>query len=150
MRGCTRYGLDEWNKLFTKRQMLALTTLGDLLIEVRQMVERDSAKFGVSGSQTRLRDGGQGSAAYADAVVTYLALAISKGLDFNCTLASWDSTNVKIRNVFARQAISMTWDFAEANVLGSAVGSFHSMVSSLKDALLALPVAKPGHSAGDS
>ncbi|MGE0306055.1 MAG: DUF1156 domain-containing protein [Acidimicrobiia bacterium] len=132
------FGLDQWSKLFTKRQLVALSTLMELLDEVKARVEADAIE--ISTDSTNLRDGGAGGRAYAEAVVTYLALALSKGLDFNCTLAGWDATNVKIRNTFARQALPMTWDYVEANILGQGVGSFSSMVSSTTAALLALPV----------
>lgn len=138
---CAVYGLDEWSKLFTPRQLFGLTTLSDLLTEVRQQVLADAASIGLGDDCLRLREHGATATARADAIITYLALALSKALDFNCSIASWDSTNLKIRNVFARQAIPMTWDFAEANLLGDRVGSFQSMVSGVTSALMALPSA---------
>ncbi|MGK2886687.1 MAG: DUF1156 domain-containing protein [Rhodococcus sp. (in: high G+C Gram-positive bacteria)] len=144
---CAVYGIDEWWKLFTPRQLLALTTFSDLLAEVRTVIEADAVTAGLASGGPRLRDGGNGATAYADAVITYLAFALSKALDFNCSIASWDSTNVKIRNTFARQAIPMTWDFAEAHILGGAVGSWSSMLSSVIAALLALPANGTGETA---
>jgi putative DNA methylase len=140
------FGLDEWSKLFTRRQLLTLSVLVELLADVEDRIVRD-ASLVRSSDDRALRDGGDGVRAYAEAVVTYIGLALSKGLDFNCNLAGWDSTNVKIRNVFARQALPMTWDFAEANLLGEAVGSFASMISSTTAALLALPVGVTGATA---
>jgi putative DNA methylase len=141
------YGVEYWSQLFTPRQLLAITTLESLVEEVRKRVESDALAAGRSSDGTRLRDGGDGAVAYADAVVTYLSLAVSKALDFNCTVASWDSTNLKVRNTFARQAIPMTWDFAEANILGAGVGSFESMVASVSGALRSLPSGGVGHAA---
>ena len=136
-----RYGLDEWTKLFSPRQLLGLTTICDLIAEVRPVVEEAGVKAGLPRDGAPLRAGGRGATAYSEAVVTYLAFALSKALDFNCTIASWDSTNVKIRNTFARQAIPMTWDFAEAHLLGDAVGSWASMISSVAGAIRALPIS---------
>ena len=135
------YGLDEWWKLYTTRQLVALTTFSDLLGEVAGNVVADARAAGMPDDGVRLREGGDGAQAYSDAVITYLAFVISKTLDFNCTLSSWDSTNAKIRNVFARQAVPMTWDFAECNVLGRRVGSFWSQLRSLTAALNALPAS---------
>ena len=134
-----RYGLDEWWKLFTPRQLSALTTFSDLLPEVAEKAKADAVAAGFADDGVRLRDGGTGATAYADALVTYLAFAIDKALDFNCSLSGWDSTNLKIRNLFARQAVSMSWDFAECNIVGERVGSFHSQIASLAGALTALP-----------
>lgn len=138
------YGMDEWWKLFTPRQLVALTTFSDLLAEVSIKVHNDALSAGMQNDDVRLRNGGGGAAAYTDAVVTYLAFVIDKSLDFNSTISSWDSTNIKIRNVFARQAIPMTWDFAECNILGRRVGSFLAQVSSLAKALAALPATGNG------
>ena len=138
------YGLDEWWKLFTPRQLIALTTFSDLLGLVAEQAATDALAAGLAGDGVRLRDGGRGAVAYADAVVTYLAFAVDKSTEFNSTISSWDSKNVKIRNVFARQAIPMTWDFAECNVLGNRVGSFVSQVASLKNAIEALPAGRQG------
>lgn len=43
-----RYGLNEWSKLFTPRQLTALTTFSDLLHEVRERVRADIKRGGVS------------------------------------------------------------------------------------------------------
>lgn len=136
------YGLTEWSKLFTKRQLHGLSTLSDLVSEVWEQVRVDAVKAGFPDDGLRLHQHGRGASAYADAVKTYLAFAVDKCLDFNSTLSGWDSTNVKIRNVFARQTVSMTWDFAECNLLGERVGSFASQVSSLVSALAQLPVGQ--------
>ncbi|MCY4175669.1 MAG: hypothetical protein OXD37_04975 [Acidimicrobiaceae bacterium] len=72
----------------------------------------------------RLRDGGSGVDAYADAVVTYLAFAVDRLADRNSTICTWDSGYVKIRNTFGRQAIPMTWDFAECNPFSSSTGNW--------------------------
>ncbi len=60
-------------------------------------------------------DGGTCANAYADAVATYLAIAVDRLADRNSTICSWDVTRESTRNTFARQAIPMVWDFAEAN-----------------------------------
>ena len=53
--------------------------------------------------------------AYADAVVTYLAFAVDKAPTLVVRSVSWINDRGAFREVFARQAIPMTWDFAEAN-----------------------------------
>lgn len=136
------YGLTKWSKLFTRRQLLGLVTLSDLLNDVRDTALKDALAAGMPDDGIRLRDGGAGAVAYADAITTYLAFGVDKCLDFNSTLSGWDSTNAKIRNVFARQTIAMTWDFAECNLLGERVGSFASQISSLASALAELPAGR--------
>ena len=43
---CHGYGLDQWGKLFTDRQLVALTTFSDLVHEARVQVEKDALAAG--------------------------------------------------------------------------------------------------------
>ena len=69
------YGFTEWHKLFTERQLTALTTFSDLLPEVRSLILECGA-----------------SAEYADAICTYLALAIGRTSNSGCSFARWDTS----------------------------------------------------------
>jgi putative DNA methylase len=146
--GTPRYGLDEWAKLFTPRQLQALTTFSDLVTEVRARVEADAADAGLARDGTRLRDGGRGSTAYADAIATYLAFVVDKCADYWSSVCSWDNTKGEtIRNTFGRQAIPMTWDFAEANPFSRSTGSAGLMIERVVLAIRRLPVGSEGHTA---
>jgi putative DNA methylase len=121
------YGFDRWTDLFTNRQLTALATFSDLVSEARDRV---------------LRDGG--TAAYADAVATYLGFSVSKALARNNTMCGWESGMDRLRGSFQRQAIPMTWDFAEANPLNSAGGGILAVVQSEVEVLEALVGREPG------
>jgi len=120
-----RYGLTEFSDLFTKRQLLALTTFSDLVMEARERVLRDALAAGASAGD-RLESGGSGAEAYADAVATYLGAALSRTLNKSTAICSWDSSPKMeaVRGLFARQAIPMAWDFAEANLFGASSGNY--------------------------
>lgn len=133
------YGFESWTDLFTARQLLALTTFSDLLGEVRQIIENDALSAGMDADGSRLRDGGEGAAAYADAVVTYLAFVVDKCADFWSSACSWNAPNSQIRFTFSRQAIAMTWDFAEANPFSGKMASWESMQSGVVRAIADLP-----------
>lgn len=138
--GTPRYGLDEWWKLFTPRQLTALATFSDLLDEVADHVRADAISAGYPDDGSRLRDGGTSATAYSDAVVTYLAFVINKCADYWSTIATWDNTKGEtIRNTFGRQAIPMTWTFAEANPFSASTGSFGLMLRSVVSAIERLP-----------
>jgi putative DNA methylase len=128
---CYAYGLDRFDKLFTPRQLVALTTFSDLVIAVREKVLGDAKKhysdFQVDDNR-RLADGGIGPAAYADAVATYLAFAISKLSTRSCTQTAWYVDRESTMAAFSRQAIPMTWDFAEMNTLLDGSGSYGNAV----------------------
>ncbi len=109
------YGMTKHRDLFTPRQLVALTSFSDLVSEAREKTLADALKAGLADDDKILNDGGTGAAAYADAVATYLAIANSRSADFSNTICSWDSGNTNMRQLFARQAIPMAWDFAETN-----------------------------------
>ena len=136
------YGMRRWSDLFTRRQLVALTTLSDLVHDARERVLQDALAAGMNQG-VRLEDGGSGAEAYADAVATYLALAVSRTVDRSSSLASWDSSNPKIRNTFGRQALPMVWDFAESNVLSSSSGSLQSQFDYICKAIAHTPSSVP-------
>lgn len=117
------YGFQLWTDLFTSRQLVALTTLSDLVSEAREKVLADAFDAGLPSGE-RLENGGVGAEAYADAVATYLALGVSRTTDRSSSLCSWDSSRQSVRNVFGRQAIPMVWDFAEPNPFSDSTGNF--------------------------
>ncbi len=134
------YGLDEWWKLFTLRQLTALTTFSDLLDEVAGLVRTHASATGLAADGVRLRDGGRGADAYADAVVTYLAFVIDKCADYWSTIAGWDNTKGEtVRNTFGRQAIPMTWNYVEANPFSSSTGSLRLILKAVVEGVSRLP-----------
>lgn len=118
------YGMDEHWKLFSPRQLKALTTLSDLISEMHALILQDSITAGLPDDQVSLEEGGKGALAYADAVTTLLAMALDRCADFNNSLCRWAPSNEKVMNLFGRQAIPMVWDFAEANILADSVGGW--------------------------
>jgi len=145
-----QYGMTKHRDLFTPRQLVALTTFSDLVVETRELVLKDAVKAGMpddlpapgasrQASGKGNKDGGVGAKAYADAVATYLALSVSRWTDLSNAICSWNTTNQNIRALFARQAIPMAWDFAELNPFGSVANiestfvSIHGVLRTLQD-----------------
>lgn len=75
-----------------------------------------------------LEAGGDGPTAYGEAVGVYLAFAASKVANIGSSIASWMSDRGAFRETFARQAIPMVWDFAEANAFADAGGSLGTAI----------------------
>lgn len=121
------YGLDTFGKLFTDRQLVALNTFSDLVHEARAQVEADALASGMNPDDTPLRDGGKGAKAYAEAVSVYLAFSTDKCTDYWSSICTWHNSGEKMRNTFGRQAIPMTWDYAEANPFCSSSGNWTAM-----------------------
>lgn len=122
------YGLDEFDKLFTNRQLTALTTFSDLVAEAQERACRDAVAAGLPDDGVPLDAGGTGALAYGQAVGVYLAFVVDKLTDYHSTICSWHSSRELIRNTFGRQAIPMTWDYAECNPFCESSGSFNNML----------------------
>ncbi len=117
------YGLSKFGDLFTPRQLVALTTFSELVQEARAKVLADALKAGWADDGQSLNVGGTGAMAYADAVAVYLSFALSKVANIGSSIASWMNDRGAFRETFARQAIPMVWDYAEANSFADAGGS---------------------------
>ena len=138
------YGLPTYGDLFTSRQLVALTTFSDLLNNARERVLADAATAGLREDGKAIYNGGAGATAYADAVATYLGLNVSRLSNRSSTICFWDTAGEKIQQVFARQAIPMTWDFAEGNPFSNSTGNFVGQIKYLCTVLEAVPARLHG------
>ena len=138
------YGITEYRQLFTKRQSLALKSFVDLLPDIMEEVEHDALLAGFSNNHLGLESHGDGEYAYAQAVCVYLSFVIDKLADIDSSLSTWINTIGAIRNTFARQALSMKWDFAEANPFSEATGCYSNMLTWVVKCLQVLPAQPQG------
>lgn len=138
------YGLDEFWKLFTNRQLTALTTFSALVGEAQKKAEADAIAAGLPDDGIGLDEGGTGARAYGEAVGVYLAFIVDKLADRGSTICSWDATREGLRNTFGRQAIPMTWDFAEGNTFSSSSGCFDNSTEWVYKCLQSFPAASAG------
>ena len=93
-----------WGDLFTARQKLNLCTL----------VQLTTAKSDASNSIRAL-----------------LAFIVSRAADRLATLVGWDTTGEKVDHVFKRQALPMTWDFAEGVPIADASGGLEGILEQI-------------------
>ncbi|QUV82879.1 DUF1156 domain-containing protein [Chloracidobacterium sp. D] len=123
------YGLTRWGDLFNPRQKLALITFAE---KVRQA----HAQMLAQGAEPE----------FAKAVATYLALVISRMIDFESTICRWHPQWEFIPNTFARQALPMAWDYAELVPLSPILtGTFESMFGQILDVLADLTRIPPAN-----
>ena len=115
------YGVTQWAQLFTERQLTMLTVFSDLLSEFQASI--------------RIRD------EYADAILTYLALAIGRTAESGCSFAWWENSATFIAPTFARQTLQMTWAFAEANPFSNSTQNWSSQVEWIAKVIENLPAA---------
>jgi putative DNA methylase len=120
------YGYREHADLFTNRQLATLLLLASKLRALRGELQAEGVE-----------------AAYADAVITYLAFAVSRLADYGNTFASWRAKDSAMRSLFSQQSVPMVWDYAEANPLGPSSGGFLAAVEVVAKCVEALPASAP-------
>lgn len=89
------YGIITWDQAFSPRQLLSLGTYVECLQELKQEVLEKLPED------------------RAEAVLTYLGLALDKAVDYNSRLASWHSGRNVMRNTFDRHDFSFKWSYGE-------------------------------------
>jgi len=137
------YGLDTFGKLFTDRQLEALTTFSDLVQESRGVVKAEALAVGLLDDNVSLADGGTGAAAYADAICVYLACVLDRMIYYGSSLTSWLPKDNALRDCMPRQVLAMVWDFAECNPFGKSSGDVSTCSNSVSNYLeVATPFAK--------
>lgn len=123
------YGLTTYGDLFTPRQLVALTTFSDLVGEAMERIQRDAVASGLPDDGKPLRDGELGAAAYGEAICTYLSMAQSRLADYGSSVATWRPKDNAMRSTMPKQAIQMTWDFAEGSPFGDSSSGFSECVN---------------------
>lgn len=136
--GTPRYGLDEWWKLFTPRQRVAIDAFCSALDQVRAEVQEDALRSGLELG-ANLRSGGKGALAYSEAVAMYLAFVLDRAIARWNTLSIWHPTRETLEHVFRMQTVQMTWAFAEANPFSQATGGWSGQIDWVTKALIHLP-----------
>ena len=116
------YGVTHWHQLFTERQLNGHTSLSDLLAEVQRQVIEDGADL-----------------EYANAILTYLALAIGRNTDSCSKFSTWQNVGDFVAHVFSRQRIAMVWDFAEANPFSESTQNWMGNVQWVSEVIERLP-----------
>lgn len=106
------YGLRTWGDLFTARQALCLMTFAAIVKQVGEQC----ADLGYRSDESR-------------ALQTCLAVLVDRLADFNSTGCTWNYTGGRgVLHTMARQALPMTWDYAETNPFNPKAASWISAV----------------------
>jgi adenine-specific DNA methylase len=82
--------------------------------------------------------------ASAGAVAELAAFALSRLADKNASLAVWNQPAEKVEHVFARQALPLVWDFAEASPFSGATGGYDGALDLVAKVAGAWPGSRVG------
>jgi putative DNA methylase len=139
------YGLKTYGDIFTPRQLVGLTTFSDLAREARARVKEDALAAGMPDDGRTLDIGGAGATAYADALAVYLACVVDRMAYYGSSLTTWLPKDNALRDCMPRQALPMTWDFAEGNPLGKSSMDVLTCSHSVSNYLEVATTSAPAH-----
>jgi putative DNA methylase len=117
----TLYGMTKWYRLFNSRQLLTLVKLVKLIREAGKQVEQEKIKGGLDREE---------AFRYAEAITTYLAIALIKQVDYNSIVIAWNPATgygsslalLHAGHALSFRGIAMTWNFVEYNFILQRVG----------------------------
>lgn len=101
------YGLDQWHKLFTPRQLIGIAALLKATRSLKSRLTEESYT-----NET------------AVALAALIATVLDRIADRGSSLCSWTVGYDQIRNTFVRFALPMNWDHAETSVTADASGGY--------------------------
>ena len=130
---CTSTGACKWYQLFNPRQLLTLVKLVKLIREAGKKIEEEKLREGWSREDAYK---------YAEAVTTYLAIALVKQADYNSIAVAWNPATgygsstalLHAGHTLSFRGIAMTWNFVEYNFIIQRVG-YGNFVSLVLDGL---------------
>ena len=110
------YDFKTWGDLYNARQKLALITFAEKVrLSSKKMIHEGYDKE------------------YAKALVSYLALVISRMSDFESVLGAWHPQWEFSTHAYVRQALQMTWDYSELNLFSPILtGTWESMFRQIR------------------
>ncbi|MEM0257123.1 MAG: DUF1156 domain-containing protein [Saccharolobus sp.] len=115
------YGVDKFFKFFNPRQLLTLVKLVKLIRQAGKRIEEEKLKVWDKDKARK----------YAEAIVTYLSIALAKYSDYNCVSSYWDGSLLKIDPGFATRGVKIMWNWVDNSPFSNLSGSFVKSLSSV-------------------
>lgn len=119
------YGILNWGSMFIPRQMLCMLSFSETVMLAEQKLRKTDL------DPERVK-----------AIATYLAGMVDKLADFNSVQCTWNYTGGRgVKNSFARQTLSMTWDCSETNPFNQDAASWPKIVEDIPAAIEMLTIS---------
>jgi putative DNA methylase len=119
------YGMTEWYKLFNPRQLLTLVKLVKLIREAGKQIEQEKIIEGLSKEEAK---------SYAEAITTFLAIALIKYADYNSIVNYWNASLIRAPTMAVR-GIAMQWNFCDTSLFVHITGSFTQTIKNSVEGL---------------
>ena len=137
----TAFGLRTVADVLSPRQRRTMATFAEVIGGMTPVVHRDALSAGLADDGAGVEQGGSGARAYAEAVTTYLALALSRMANRTTTMTTHNRANGSVEQSFIRPAYGFYGEFAEANPFSGSTGSWSGGLGYVVRAMMALPAS---------
>ena len=107
------YGMDTWRKVFSNRQLFAISVLIKAIRRIRKV------------------DTSNGDEDFLRLVIAMLSISLDRATNYMSTLCIWEPVASEIKQTFLRFALPIIWDFAEGNPLAPSDRLFVGGVSNV-------------------
>ena len=144
----TSFGLRTFGDLLSPRQRRTMATFAEAIIGISAVVHRDAIAAGMPEGGPGVAQGGSGARAYAEAITTYLALALSRMANRTTMMTTHNRANGSVEQSFIRQAYGFYGEFPEANPFSGRTGSWAGGLDYVVRAVEALPAPRGGRHGG--
>jgi putative DNA methylase len=101
------YAIKRWYQLFNPRQLLTLVKLVKLIRKVGKKVEEEKQREGWDKEK---------AFKYAEAITTYLAIALARYADYNALVTFWNYGGrlpAQVAHALSMRGIGMSWNWGE-------------------------------------
>ncbi|MCX8124817.1 MAG: DUF1156 domain-containing protein [Spirochaetes bacterium] len=121
------YGFKKWGDLFNPRQKLSLLVFADAVRRAYEMMCSQLHTIPLQQSLTNAYEPNKDEKnievkttleEFAKAVTVYLGIGIDRISIYQTSLGYWHNTRELINPGMGRQALAMTWDYSEGNIIG--------------------------------
>jgi putative DNA methylase len=120
------WGLDKWYKHFNPRQLLTLVKLVKLIREAGKKVEEEKLKQGWSREDAY---------EYAEAVTTYLAMALCKYINYYSLATRWHSGLLIPGESLSVRGIAMMWNWTDSAPYAPFTGTWLRSLQNMDEGL---------------
>jgi len=131
------WGFDRFYKLFNPRQLLTLVKLVKLIREAGKKIKEEKQREGW-GEEEAFR--------YAEAITTYLSMALCKYADFNSLFTRWNPGWLKFEESMSVRGIAMMWNWSDSSPFASLTGTLLNNLKNIIKSLTYLVFAVSGSS----
>jgi putative DNA methylase len=107
---CVLYGVDEFHKLFTPRQLFSLGTFVKTIHSIKDPLMKEGY-----------------DSDWKEAIYCYLTLGLDRIVDYSSMVCIW-ALDEFICHTFTRFVLPIMWDFVEGATCGDSSGSFDSAI----------------------